>query len=401
MVQQDSLTRRTTTLILQVESGWQVVNITKTNATTGNSVQVTTATTPSVSDWVSTYQSSADWPTFQEGQAGGSGTDEWIGFNLNGQLGSNGQNPGPLNEPGYSYEINMSLKDSLQAYNTTVDSAYAAKITYGVSVTTYFGQVIIARYSNSDTEFTNVLSGTTVTGVTTKDGYYQMQNWTDQAVYVYAYCSIRNTNGSTKRSTFQYPLNPSTDPKYGDNSTNFTDSQGNSFGIGTGNSVPAAVSLFSNNYYQPPPTGPGSTGDTAGPYQWIRVGDLQPFTAASGGMSQANFTSAISAGLRPGMRSSGGPYGSYDFSACVMVNIGFRANSNGATGDYNLVWNNTPNSSMPSPPYYSGNPGNQPPASSSLTYVSIGPPMYVGSNSQVSGYPTIGMSDSAGQFIGP
>ena len=384
-----------------LQSGWQVVNITKTNATTGNTVEVTTATTPSVSDWVSTYQSSADWPTFQEGQAGGSGADEWIGFNLSGQLGSNGQNPGPLNEPNYSYEINMSLKDSLQAYNTTVDSAYAAKITYSVGVTTYFGQVIIAKYSNSDSEFQSVLSGTTVTGTATKDGWYQMQNWTDQPVYIYAYCSIRNTNGATKQSTFQYPLNPTTAPRYGNNSTNFTDSQGNSFGIGTGNSVPAAVSLFSNNYYPPPPNGPGSTGDAAGPYQWIRVGDLQPFTAASGGMTQTNFDLAVAAGLRPGMRSSGGSYGSYDFSACAMVNIGFRANSNGATGDYNLVWNNTPNSNMPSPPYYPGNPGNQPPVSSSLTSVTIDPPMYVGSNGQVSGYPTIGMSDSAGQFIGP
>jgi hypothetical protein len=333
-----------------LQSGWQVVNITKTDATTGNSVEVTTSTTPSVSDWVLTYQSSADWPTFQEGQAGGGGSDEWIGFNLNGQLGSNGQNPGPLNEPNYSYEINMSLKDSLQAYNTTVDSAYAAKITYSVGVTTYFGQVIISKYSNSDSEFQPVLSGTTVNGTATKDGYYQMQNWTDQPVYIYAYCSIRNTNGATKQSTFQYPLYPNSDPRYGDNTTSFIDSLGDSYGISTGNPVPAAKSLFSNNYYPPPPNGPGSTGDAAGPYEWYIVGGLQPFTAASGGMTQTNFDLAVAAGLRPGMRSSGGSYGSYDFSACAIVNMGFRANSNGATGDYNLVWNNTPFANMPSPP---------------------------------------------------
>jgi hypothetical protein len=228
-----------------------------------------------------------------------------------------------------------------------------------------------------------------------------MQNWTDQPVYIYAYCSIRNTNGATKQSTFQYPLYPNSDPRYGDNTTSFIDSLGDSYGISTGNPVPAAKSLFSNNYYPPPPNGPGSTGDAAGPYEWYIVGGLQPFTAASGGMTQTNFDLAVAAGLRPGMRSSGGSYGSYDFSACAIVNMGFRANSNGATGDYNLVWNNTPFANMPSPPYYFGNPGNQPPTSSSLTSVTLDPPMYVGSNGQSSGYPTIGMSDSAGQFIGP
>jgi hypothetical protein len=110
--------------------------------------------------------------------------------------------PGFMNEAGFSYEIYMNLTDTLGAQSTQIGGANSAKIEYSVGAATFIGKVIILPYNNNDA--TSSLTGD---GITVNNGgssaarvnRYQIQNWTDQDVYIYIEASVATS--TTAQST--------------------------------------------------------------------------------------------------------------------------------------------------------------------------------------------------------
>jgi len=397
------------------QSGWQIAKIQKISQATGNVTIIpgdatTNPTGLTISDMLAVNQNgtTGDWPVFQDGQAG-SFQGDFVSFQLASAPNASGGSPGPMNTANQDYTIWMSLKDSLQSYNTGVDGSFAAKITYSVGVTTFFGQVLISAYDNVSNPPNNPLFYT-ATGSNppnyinpgpglfnadgSQDAYYQIQNWTDQIVYIYVYAAI--TGGTIANQQSKISSN-TTLARFGDNTTQGTDSAGNGYFVSAGWSQ--AVSQLTNS----------SNGYSAGPYQWRYVGQLSPFTAAAGGMTQANFDLAISSGLTPGQShtpASGSEFPAYDFSGCALVNLGLTLIPPAATGSsgkgvYNLAWNNTPPASMPDAQNPPAPPGTVYPISQSPTINEFEPPMYVGSDGSRGKFPTVDMGSSTGQFDGP
>ena len=139
----------------------------------------------------------------------------------------------------------------------------------------------------------------------------------------------------------------------------------------------------------------------------VQFASLQPFNAASGGLSSTNndFTNLKAFGLQPGQKSETPPVTQvYDFSGGAIVNLNTRCsiqNGNaGSQGIFNIYWSYLPQASFlpTNDPSYVDN-SNQ---LFGCSYVgNINPPFYTNQTGQPDGYPTVGMGTSPSQFDGP
>ena len=387
-------------------SGWSIDRIEKTSAITGNleiaraTIEPNSGTTDLITDWVQVPQGSNNYPTFQNGTAGGPAIDEWSNFAITGQLNSSNGNPGPLNEAGYGYKIYMNLRDTLQAQSLQVDNANSALITYSVGAPNYSAQVIILGYSSNVPANLNGQSMQASGTVNNREYKFQFQNWTNQKVYLYMDCSISSAGVPGSNVNALMTTQFGSGARYGDgNATSFTDSNNDTFNI-----LSNTTNSFTTNQNIP---GGGFSSGAAGFIRRVQFASLQPFNAASGGLSSTNndFTNLKASGLQPGQKSETPPVTQvYDFSGGAIVNLNARCsiqNANASSqGIFNIYWSYLPQASfLPvNDPSYVDN-------SSQLfgcSYVgNINPPFYTNQTGQPDGYPTVGMGTSPSQFDGP
>ena len=388
-------------------SGWSIDRIEKLSAITGNleiaraTIEPNSSTTNLITDWVQVAQNSNNYPTFQNGTAGGPATDEWSNFAITGQLNSSGANPGPLNEAGFTYNIYMNLRDTLQAQSLQVANTNSAKISYSVGAPNYSAQVVILAYSSNPTPSLNGQSMQASGNNNNRVYKFQFQNWTNQKVYLYMDCSVTSAGtppGSQMNALMATQFGSAA--SYGDGAaTSFTDATGDTFNIGSN-----TANSFTTNQNIP---GGGFNSGTAGFIRRTQFASLQPFNAASGGLNPTNndFTNLKAAGLQPGQKSANPPVTQvYDYSGGAIVNLNTRCSIQGANNTsqatFNISWSYLPQSSFKpvNDPFYVDNSSQL----YSCSYVgTINPPFYVGSNGQPDGYPTVDMGASPGQFDGP
>ena len=368
-------------------SGWTIDRITKTAATTGNVQVITTTSTPDISDVVKTYQGTDDFPTAQQGQFGAiGGSDDQANFILQSKTDINGNMPGFMNEAGFSYQIYMNLTDTLGAQSTQIDNANSALITYSVDAATFIGKVIVLPYNNNDA--TSSLSGN---GITVNNGgssaarvnRYQIQNWTDQDVYIYIEAAV--VTSTTAQSTSVVTQSSSTG-KFGNNTTTVTASTTNGFPYFSSQSV---YNVNANTQAASNTTFTNNLGNSAGPisrFQCIKLQRFNPqgITTPNLNINQRNvgFQDIILGGVRPGQKSTvqNNLY-KYDFSACAVANFPismFPGTNANTTGSFSLSWSHSSSQTSPSS------------SVNQLTYVNnVSPPFYTNQSGVAPGYPTV------------
>jgi len=388
-------------------SGWSIDRIEKLSAITGNTeiaratIEPNSGTTNLITDWVQVAQGSNNYPTFQNGTAGGPATDEWSNFAITGRLNSSNANPGPLNEAGFTYTIYMNLRDTLQAQSLQVDNANSAKISYSVGAPNYSTQVTILAYSSNPTSSLNGQSMQASGTNNNRDYKFQFQNWTNQRVYLYMDCSISSAGVPGSQVNALMTTQFGSGASYGDgNATSFTDDNGAVFNIqsNTANSFTTNQNIPNTNQ---------ASGSSSAFIKRVQFASLQPFDAASGGLSPTNndFTNLKASGLQPGQKSETPPVTQvYDFSGGAIVNLSTRCSIQNANpssqGIFNIYWSYLPQASFlpTNDPSYVDN-SNQ---LFGCSYVgNISPPFYTNQTGQPDGYPTVGMGTSPSQFDGP
>ena len=381
-------------------SGWSIDRIQKTSALTGN-IEIARATlggsgtTDLISNWVNTFNSSANLPTSQNGLAGFISTDESSNFSITSANNASGGMPGPLNESGFSYEIYMNLNDTLQAQSLQVNSANSALITYTVGAPNFTNKVLILGY---DTNPNNNLNGQSMQASGTNNNQifkFQFQNWTNQKVYLYMDASMSNA-GSIGAQIFSVIVAQSgSNAKYGNNTVSFTDS----------NSTSVAINANTVNSQT---TNQGGNGSSAGFSKRELFATMQPFEATSGGLPSSNnstiFDNLLGLGLRPGQKHNGNTgVQAYDFSGGAILNLNIKCSITGANAGsqavFNVYWSHLPPSSfLPiNNPNYVDNSEFLNPCSFEGV---IAPPYYTDSSGDPDGFPTVGMG-TTGQFNGP
>ena len=347
-------------------SGWTIDSAVKTNSGTGVTQTITETSTPlNLSQVFNTYQNSSNFPTYQDGQAI-SGSGDQVFFSLTAKPNANGQFPGWANEPGNQYEIYMNLTDTLGAQSTQQPNGTSAKIEYYVGAYQGTG-VIINLYNNSGANAGS--DGSSSFSGAAQNQYYQIQNWTPNKVYLYIKAAI---SSSIQSSSSQHRTVAG--GRFGDNTTGGTDAQGNTYTF-----IPNATA---NSNFSNPPSSPTATMATAP----VTFAVLQPFTAASGGLTTSEFNTARQNGLKPGMKNTNTPnYGSYDYSGCALVNLQFQQTPGNATtvGAFDITYSTTQNAPLGS--------------TISITNPNNTTPFYADSGGSVPGYPT----DFGSQFVGP
>ncbi|MAO22750.1 MAG: hypothetical protein CMJ25_18525 [Phycisphaerae bacterium] len=370
-------------------SGWTIDRITKTAATTGNVQVITTTSTPNtINSVVQTYQSTDDFPTAQDGQITAIGpSDDQANFKIQAQTDVNGNMPGFMNEAGFSYEIYMNLTDTLGAQSTQIGGANSAKIEYSVGAATFIGKVIILPYNNNDA--TSSLTGD---GITVNNGgssaarvnRYQIQNWTDQDVYIYIQAAVASSLIADNTSVTTQ--SPSSTGKYGNNTINITASTANGYPYF---SQASTYVINANTQASSETSHTNGLGSSAGPISRLQCIKLQRFnkqgiTTPGLTINERNigFQDIIQGGVRPGQKSTvqNNLY-KYDFSACAVVNFPISmipGNNANTTGSFSLSWSHSPGQTTPSSPV------NQ------LTYVNnVSPPFYTNTTGVAPGYPTV------------
>ena len=401
----------TTFTPLNFTSGWSIDRIVKIGNITGN-IQIANAdgtgstneglVTNRIDDWVQVYNGTDNYPTFQDGIQGAA-TDEWSNFAINGKTNASGGMPGPLNEAGFSYDIYMNLRDTLQAQSLQVNGTNSAVISYTVGANNFVGQVLInGYYGGLQPNPGNNLIGQAlqVTGSAVEEYNFQFQNWTTGKVYLYMDASISDAGGANVQCNAQISASFTGSGVYADDTGSFTDANNATYNI-----------LQQTTYSMTTNSGANSSqiaqGNSAGPIYRVNFAELQPFEASSGGVNPVNndFNNLFNSGLNPGDSHDGATgVPAYDFSGCAVVNLKVRMNINNGSptsqGIFNLYWSTSPQSS-----FTTGGANNSSEALllNNLTAV-IGnpsPPFFYATDGLANSYPTAGMGTSPSQFDGP